>query len=207
MTAPHPPAARASLRALRLEQIAIWSAAADSEPTRCAASPGFGMYAERRASLFEETAASRGTPRSGLARRSLVRLGDAPARFRRAGANDPPARRSSVASSVSRASSDDDNPSKPPLLVSKEPEEKFRRRLFAGRAKSTAPAGPPSERRVFDSAPRAKSFFQERRTTDGAPTAARKSIRFLGRYARSGSARLPLFRPRGSAKTRDDGGR
>lgn len=72
-----------------------------------------------------------------------------------------------------------------------------RRALFAARARSAV--RPDTNPPAAASEPRARSFFDQRRDARGPAGAlakARASIRLLGRYSRTRSARFPLFRTR-----------
>lgn len=194
---------RKSLRALRLEQIAIWGAAANAESRG-----GDTPFAERRASLWERDSRASGSLRNRdrAARRSLVLLdGDRPRRS----AAPPPDDNVPARPTIVLEDSDDDNssvssadiepviPTKPAAPAADgNTAARERRALFAARAKSAVRADPQL---ADDSHPRARSFFEERRQPGAERSAfarARASIRLLGRYSRSGSARIPLFRPR-----------
>lgn len=194
---------RQSMRALRLEQIAIWGAAAHAESRGADAAP----FAERRASLWERDTRSSGLRRTRdrAARRSLVLLdGDRPHR-----AAPPPVDEDAPARPVvvREPLEDDDDSALSDSSVDSDEQDtgpagqaatKERRSLFALRAKS---AVRPGAAPAFDenAHARARSFFEERRAPGSERSAfarARASIRFLGRYSRSGSARIPLFRPR-----------
>lgn len=217
-------APRNSLRALRLEQIQIWGAAAHARA--CAINMPFP---ERRSSLFEADFSDRDRPCRRTARHSLVRLaGDDDAtgpasdsdsdNDNAAAADDMVSRRPKVlrVSSIDNLDGDDDydgalcNPDK--FLLRHTPPDRIgqrntdagrasleRRRLFAARAKSAVrPDTDPSSDTVHFE-PRARSFFEERQQPHNGQTPfarARASIRLLGRYSRSRTARIPLFRNR-----------
>ena len=215
---------RHSLRALRLEQIQIWGAAAHARS--CAFDVPF---AERRSSLFEsDFSGDADRARARTARHSLVRLG---------GDEDVPPVNSDDESDV-----DDEIPRRPRVLRvasinSTEDEGDHSSTLharrftpqrgnaprphttttvvklhtgdggardrepgmFAARAKSAVRPDESPQKESSDLQPRARSFFDERRPTDSSrsPFArARASIRLLGRYSRTRSAKFPLFRGR-----------
>ncbi len=210
---------RHSLRALRLEQIQIWGAAAHARS--CA----FDVpVSERRSSLFEsDFSADADRARARTARHSLVRLG---------GDDDVPPMNSDDDSDV-----DDEIPRRPRVLrvgsinsidgegdsttassgfVHQRPHQSHattvvrlhagdggrdRGTAFPARAKSAVRPDEAPLKESSDLQPRARSFFDERRPTENSrsPFArARASIRLLGRYSRTRSAKFPLFRGRNS---------
>lgn len=225
-------APRNSLRALRLEQIQIWGAAAHARA--CAINMPFP---ERRSSLFEaDFSSDRDRPCRRTARHSLVRLaGDDDAvsnarsdsdsddetnNINASPCDDMVSRRPKVlrVSSIDNLDDDDDgggglcipdNNNNNKFQLRHTPPDRIahrttdvrssmeRRRLFAARAKSAVrpDSDPCSSGDKVHFEPRARSFFEERSQSPNSSTPfarARASIRLLGRYSRSRTARFPF---------------